>query len=245
LARLRLLADTCRLAGLVVFPSFCRTCGALLERRRDGVLCAACLEKIQPHRAPFCPVCGRFYEGETKNHVCGRCLVSPPPFDRHRSAGRYGGILKDALLLLKYQRLRPLGPVLGGMAFEAARAETEFWRGIDLVVPVPLHRKRRRERGFNQSEIIAGEIGRRSGTPVNPGALRKTRPTPPQTSLEREERVENVRDAYARGRKCAVSGRVVLLIDDVFTTGSTLGECARVMRREGAAEVRALTVAQA
>lgn len=233
------------MAGLVCYPSFCKTCGELLENRRDRILCSACLEKIRPHRAPVCPVCGRFFEGEADGHLCGRCSVSPPPFARHRSAGRYEGVLKDALLLLKYRRFRPLGRVLGGMAYEALKADEEFWRGVGLVVPVPLHRKRLRERGFNQSGEIAREISRRTGIPFDPRALKKTKPTPPQTSLEQKERMKNVRDVYAPERRHVLSGRVILLVDDVFTTGSTAGECARVMRREGASEVRVLTVAQA
>ncbi len=242
---LRILAETGRLAGFVFFPSFCKSCGVFLERRRDRILCADCLDRIQPHRAPFCPVCGRFFEGEAEAHVCGRCAASPPPFNRHRSAGRYRGVLKDALLLLKYRKYRPLGRLLGGMAYETLVPDEEFWKGIDLVVPVPLHRKRFRERGFNQSAAIAREIGRRAGIPFVPRAVKKIKSTLPQTSLTHRERADNVRGAYARGRKNAVSGKIVLLVDDVFTTGSTLGECARVLLEAGAAEVRGLTVAQA
>jgi len=196
-------------------------------------------------RGPSCPVCGGFFEGEAGPHACGLCAVAPPPFSRHRSAGRYGGALKDALLLLKYRKARPLGSVLGRMTYDALRKDEEFWLGIDLVVPVPLHKRRRRERGFNQAAEIGREIGRRAGLAVAVDGLRKIRNTPPQTSLDRRERTDNVRGAYALGRKTSVSGKVILLVDDVYTTGSTLGECARILRKEGAADVRGLTVAQA
>lgn len=243
--RSRPLADLGRLAGLVFFPSFCKICGALLENRRDRILCADCLDRIEPHRSSSCLVCGRFFEGEAGPHACGSCSVSPPFFSRHRSAGRYRGVLKDALLLLKYRRFRPLGRILGGIAYETLKKDEEFWNGIDLIVPVPLHKKRRWERGFNQSVEIAREIGGRAGIAFAPRALLKVKSTSPQTSLERRERIENVRGAYALGRKNIVTGKVVLLVDDVFTTGSTIGECARVLRRGGAADVRGLTVAQA
>ena len=131
------------------------------------------------------------------------------------------------------------------MAYETLQKDEEFWNGIDLIIPVPLHKKRRWERGFNQSFEIAREIGRRGGIAFASGALLKVKSTPPQTSLERRERMENVRGAYALGRKNIVAGKVVLLVDDVFTTGSTIGECARVLRRGGAADVRGLTIAQA
>lgn len=245
LIRPRPFADIGLLAGLVFFPSFCKTCGRLLENRRERILCADCLDRILPHRAPSCVVCGRFFEGEGDPHACGHCAVAAPPFSRHRSAGRYRGVLKDALLLLKYRRYRPLGRILGGMAYEALKKDEDLWRGVDLIVPVPLHRKRRRERGFNQSEEIGREIGERAGLKVAAGVLRKTRPAPPQTSLEHADRADNVRDAFALGRKTDIRGKVILLVDDVYTTGSTLRECARVLRTEGAAEVRGITVAQA
>ena len=177
--------------------------------------------------------------------MCGICEAAPPPFSRHRSAGRYQGPLKDAVLLLKYRKYKPLGALLGGKAFEALKRDQEFWEGIALVVPVPLHERRRRERGFNQAEAVAREIAGRAGLPLDRRVLRKTRNAPPQTSLERADRAANVRGAYAVARGEAIAGKIILLVDDVFTTGATLGACARVLRAAGAAEVRAITIAQA
>ena len=193
----------------------------------------------------MCPVCGRFFDGAGESHLCGPCAVSVPSFSRHRSAGRYRDLLKDSILLLKYRKFRPLAVVLGKIVHESLRGEEDLWREIDLIVPVPLHKKRRRERGFNQSEEIGREIGKRAHIPVVRNALRKIRNTPPQTTLEHRERAGNVRGAYVVGRKNVIKGKNVLLVDDVYTTGSTLGECARILRREGAADVRAVTVAQA
>ena len=119
------------------------------------------------------------------------------------------------------------------MAHETLKKDENLWTGIDLIVPVPLHKKRRRERGFNQAEEISRVIGKRAESRSRPTPLKKIRHTPPQTSLERHERAENVRGAYIVGRKSTVEGKIMLLVDDVFTTGSTLGECARVLREEG------------
>ncbi len=120
----------------------------------------------------------------------------------------------------------------------------ELW-GDGVFVPVPLHRKRRRERGFNQAEALASALGRLTGRPVEKRALRRVADIPPQTTMGRAERMANVRGAFRVVRPERIRGRVVVLVDDVFTTGSTLGECARELRGAGAADVRALTVARA
>ena len=149
------------------------------------------------------------------------------------------------MLLLKFRKIRPLGGFLGGLAYESVKKDEDLWRGVDLIVSVPLHKDRQRERGFNQAEQVGREIARRAGIPFARDVLVKVRPAPPQTSLAHEARAENVRGAFALGRKISVEGKILLLVDDVFTTGSTLGECARVLKRAGAADVRAITVAQA
>ncbi|MBM3295041.1 MAG: ComF family protein [Candidatus Aminicenantes bacterium] len=240
-----MLARLLRLADVAFFPSFCRSCGLLLERPGERLLCRDCLGRIVPHRAPRCPVCGRFFEGEGGGHPCGACLGHPPPFSLHRSAGRYGAVLKDAILLLKYRGGRPLARDLAAFAWEALRREDGLWEKAEVLVPVPLHRRRLRERGFNQSALLARAIGRAAGIPVETRALKKVRPTPAQTSLEHGQRRTNVRGAFAVARPERVRGRVVVVIDDVFTTGATLRECAAELRKAGAGEVRAATVAQA
>jgi len=241
----RALRQGAKLVELAFFPSVCKICGALLERPGERVLCAACAAKIVPETAAACVCCGRFFDGAGGPHPCAACLDARPPYDRHRSGGRYRGELKEALLLFKYRQYRSLGKALGRFVVEATSAEDALWRGVDVIVPVPLHRRRRRERGYDQARVLAREIGRMTGLPVAPGLLRKTRNIVPQTSLERDDRRANVRGAYAAPRPGMVRGRVILLVDDVFTTGSTIGECAAVLKRSGAKAVRALTVAQA
>jgi len=241
----KILARYAKLAELAFFPSFCKICGTLLESPGDRVVCRACLDKIRPCRLSSCVCCGRYFEGVGEDHLCGSCLREPPPFALHRSGGRYRDELKDVLLLFKYRRYRVLGKDLAALLYESQKREESLWWGVGAIVPVPLHKRRLKERGFNQACVLAGELGRLKGLPVEDGVLRKIENIPPQTSLERKERRNNVRGAYAVARPEKIAGRILLLVDDVFTTGSTIGECASVLKKAGAKEVRAVTIAQA
>ena len=241
----RILGRAAKLAELTFFPSFCKICGSLLESPRDRIVCRACLEKVRPCRASACLVCGRFFEGAGAPHLCLACLEDTPPFALHRSGGRYREELKDILLLFKYRGYPVLGKDLAAFLLESQRHEEALWWGLDAIVPVPLHRQRLNERGFNQARILAGEVGRQKRLPVEDGVLKKIKSVPPKTSLEQRDRRQNVRGAYSVVKARRIDGRILLLVDDVFTTGSTIGECASVLKDAGAKEVRALTVAQA
>lgn len=234
-----------RFLGLVVFPSFCRLCGALLENPDERVVCRRCLDRAVPRRGPGCFCCGRFFDEAGEPHLCGRCLADPPPFTRHRSAGRYDGAVKDLILLFKYGGFSLLAGDLAAFIDLALSGDTGLWDGIEAIVPVPLDRRRKRERGFNQAGLIARRLGRLRGLAVLDRRLVKVRAVPPQVSLEAAERERNVRGAYAVRKSEDIRGRTLLVLDDVFTTGSTLRECSVVLKKAGAAEVRALTVAQA
>jgi ComF family protein len=238
-------AALAKIAELLIFPSSCRLCAALLDRPGERVICRDCLERLSPRRGPACPVCGRFFEGEAEAHLCRRCLADRPAFAVHRSCAAYGGPLKDVILLFKYRRYAPLAVPLARFAEDALGGEAALWDGADGLVPVPLHRARRRERGFNQSRLLARELGRRRGIAVLRGALVKIRQAPPQAGLRAADREKNVVGAYAVKRREKVRGRVLVLVDDVATTGATLRECARVLVEAGAKEVRAVTLAQA
>jgi ComF family protein len=137
-----------------------------------------------------------------------------------------------------------LAKPLAAFVASALGEHADIWRD-GILVPVPLHARRRRERGFNQAEALASELGRLIGRPVEKRALRRVADIPPQTTMGKDDRRRNVRGAFRVARPERVRGRIVVLVDDVFTTGSTLGECARELRRAGAADVRALTVARA
>ncbi len=238
-------SESAKLFELAFFPSFCKICKTLLASPQERVLCESCLDRIKPHRSSFCLCCGRFFEGVGEPHLCSSCLEKPPSFSVHRSCGRYRGELKDAILLFKYRRYKTLGSNLARFVFESLKKEEEVWWGTDIIVPVPLHRRRKWERGFNQTEVLAKELSRLTEFPLEADVLKKVRNIPPQTSLEPDERAKNVADAYLAANEERIQGKIILLVDDVFTTGSTLRECASVLKRAGAKEVRAITLAQA
>jgi competence protein ComFC len=230
---------------LLIFPSFCRLCSSPLGRPGEKVVCRECLERLRPRVGPSCLCCGRFFDGAGESHLCRRCLERRPPFSLHRSCGPYGGVLKDMILLFKYRHFSILSRTLARYVQESLGAEEGLWAGADFLVPVPLHRKRERERGFNQSRLLAGELARLRGMKVLGGCLAKVRNVPPQTSLRGKGREENVRGAYDVRKARKIAGKVLILVDDVFTTGSTLRECSLALGMAGAGEVRALTLAQA
>jgi len=234
-----------KLAELTFFPSFCYICSSLLELPGEKIVCRACWKSLKVHRPASCLCCGRFFEGSTEHHHCGLCLQKKPPFSHHRSCSQYSGKLKDIILLYKYKKLRILGKGLAQFAYQTLGNDEAIWWGIDSIIPVPLHPKRKKQRGFNQAQIIARELARLKKTEVIERVLIKLKNVPPQTSLEAKERKKNVKGVFKVLKPEVIKGKIVLLVDDVFTTGSTIFECSSVLRKAGAKEVRALTVAQA
>lgn len=238
-------ATAARLLELLVFPSSCRLCGRPLEEPGERILCRECLGTLKAEEAPRCPVCGRFFEGEVEGHLCARCLERPPAFRRHRSCGRYAGGLKEAILIFKYGRQAPLSRPLAAFMETSLGRDEDLWRDVDGLVPVPLHSRRKRERGFNQALLLARDLARLRGLRVLDGCLVRVGAGPVQAGLRAAEREANVRGIYAVRKARKVRDRVLVLVDDVFTTGATLRECARVLVEAGAREVRAITLAQA
>ncbi len=231
--------------GRTLYPSRCRVCQAWLETPGERVVCGACLAKLIPERSPSCPCCGTFFDGAGESHYCASCLESPPPFSRHRSYGRYAGVLKDLILLYKFQGYSVLAGILAERAFAALRKDEDLWWGAQALVPVPLHPKRERERGFNQSALLTRELARRCGVPSLEKALIRTRNAPPQSTLEAADRARNVRGIFDVKYPERIRGGVIILVDDVCTTGATLKECAKALLGAGAGEVRAITLARA
>ncbi len=238
-------AGLARLAGLLVFPSFCHICREPLERTGEKIVCGECLAKLAPRDGPICPRCGRFHSGSGGDHLCARCLGQAPAFAVHRSCGVYGGTLKDIILLFKYRKFAPLSKPLARFADTCLAGDEPLWENADLLVPVPLHPSRRRERGFNQARLLARDLGARRGLDVLTGALVKTTNRPAQAGLRAADRERNVRSAYSVRHADKVRGRTLIVIDDVTTTGATIRECARVLKKAGAKEIRAITLAQA
>lgn len=230
---------------IIFFPSFCRLCAELLESPCERQVCNSCWASIKPTRMSSCISCGRFFEGDVDPHFCEFCLHEKPPYSRHRSCGRYMGKLKEILLLCKFHNLPILAEGLAKFALDAMAHEEALWEKLDAIVPVPLHPNRERKRGYNHAQIIARNLSRFEEVQLMDKHLVKIKNVPPQMSLVLQDRLRSVKGAFAVDRGEEVRDKVVLLVDDVFTTGSTVRECSRVLLEAGAREVRALTIAQA
>jgi ComF family protein len=218
-------------------------------------VCPECLADIPPVRGKLCSICGERVlstyadfddDGLRRCPVCRRL---DRPFERAVAYGSYDAGLRQLIHLLKFDGVRPAANVLGRLMAEALISlDTEFTQENVLVIPVPLYKGKRHQRGFNQSELIARAAvkvcGQRERFQLAPDILLRTRDTHSQIGLTSHQRRENLRGAFAVARATEVIGREVLLVDDVYTTGTTASECARVLRRAGASKVWVVTVAR-
>ncbi len=231
----------------LVFPALCPVCEVTLGPGRRDPLCGGCWDGIQRIAPPYCPVCGMPFvtfagtpPGAAPAFPCGACVAERPPFDYARTAGAYEGALRDALHAFKFERRRALARPLADLVREqCAGVVAGDCAGL---VPVPLGRGRERERGFNQSALLAERLARAWGVPLRARWLVRTRSTRPQSDLTATERRANVRGAFAASP--AVAGRHLVVVDDVLTTGATVAECARVLRAAGARRIGVLAVAR-
>jgi ComF family protein len=225
----------------LVFPSRCPGCGAAPERPTRGPLCGPCWARLPRHRDGVC-TCGRPLSAAGEG-PCGRCRRGLSPFEAGASLGPYEGTLRALLHDLKYRGRRRLA----GRLAEALLTEAAVRRvlaGDVVLVPVPLHPRKRRERGFNQAELLARELARRAGRELCAGALVRRVDTPPQAGLAAGARRRNVAGVFAVRQRGRFTGRSVVLVDDVLTTGATAVACARALAGGGARAVRLLTVAR-
>jgi ComF family protein len=230
-------------------------CGAPLIRISRLPVCQECLDAIRPISGGLCAICGeRLFSpyavpsaaGEPR---CGLCRRLTPAFARAVAYGSYEGGLRELVHLLKYGGVRPAANVLGRMLAKAiAVLQADFSPQPVIVVPVPLFRAKRRQRGFNQAEQIARAALKHHFVEgrlcLGERILERRRETQSQTGLTRHQRRENMRGAFAVAQPEAVRGKEILVVDDVFTTGATVSECARILLRAGASKVWVATVAR-
>ncbi|MBS1817450.1 MAG: ComF family protein [Acidobacteria bacterium] len=224
------------LIAILLAPT-CAACARPLPHPTRGCVCDACWASVLTIPEPQCRRCGDTLDGRFHGEVCVACARRPSPIDQARAIGPYGGTLRDIVHALKYDGRRSLARPLAARMKSAA---TPFIADVHVAVPVPLHRSRRRSRGFNQ----AADLARHLGLPMV-HALARTRATDTQTALPADARHANVAGAFRltrRGR--ALAGRGVLLVDDVRTTGATLEACAEVLKRAGVTRVCAVTAAR-
>lgn len=207
--------------------------------------CESCREDLTPIASPYCSKCGiLFVSREGIDHTCPECLQEIRYFRKARAFGVHDGSLMEAIHLFKYGKKIPLSRPLSVFARDTF---FQYWDkdDIDLLVSVPLHVKRLRERGFNQAHLLIRKWAREEGIPFDGFTLFRSRWTEPQTALSRTERRENIKGAFSVRHSDIIKGRRVLLVDDVYTTGATVNECARVLIKAGAEFVDVLTVARA
>lgn len=224
----------------VVYPPHCLVC----ERARRPCLCAECAGRFVPVPAPSCCVCGRPEEHDGR---CRHCATWAPGgkwgFSTARAAGVYEGPLRRALHRFKYERKAELGEALGAYLANRCVVDHLLRGSVDAVIPVPIHPARERARGFNQAALLARPVADLLGVPLLSGALRRVRKTAPQVGLSGEARRRNLAGAFLVPEPGAVYGRRVVLVDDVFTTGSTVSECAAALTAVGALPVPVVTLA--
>ncbi|MGA7524959.1 MAG: double zinc ribbon domain-containing protein [Acidobacteriaceae bacterium] len=240
----------------VLFPSDCRVCGLPLARFSLLPLCSSCWNDLPVQSAPLCVRCGEALSFDASGlgqdpALCRPCRVTPPDFEKAVAHGVYRGTLRSLIHLLKYDGLEPLARRLGAQLAQRI-LEIPSLPGSLVVVPVPLYRRKRRERGFNQAERLAQaairELGRRRPAlhvRLEAGLLERQRATESQAGLSPHQRRANVRGAFFVPRPAAVQGRDILLIDDIYTTGATARACATALKRAGAAHVWVATLARA
>ena len=240
----------CEALASLALPAPCRICDRDLDTASLIPFCRVCLTALlQPLPEPLCAQCGRPVlagpagEGLAPPwcHLCRRGVYG---FDLARSFGAYTPRMSQAILLLKYENVTPLGKWFARLLAGLVQRQPDMFVA-DAVVPVPLDQGRLRERGYNQAELIAKPLAGLLGIPFRSYLLVRTRPRPDQLRLSRQEHLETVRGAYATHPSAKVDKLRVLLVDDVLTTGATLDACSRVLKGAGAARVVGLTVARA
>lgn len=232
-------------AGLAFFyPETCQICATERAAARDGFVCRQCRSQVHFIKPPYCERCGLPYPGDlTTPFECTNCREIELHFNSARSAVVAHDVVREAIHRYKYQRAlwfeSFLADVFLRKALPALRGQN--W---DLIVPVPLHPVKYREREFNQAEQLAAQLSIHAKIPVNPNLLQRLRPTATQTRLTRQERTANMRGAFAVRPGTQLNGEHIILVDDVFTTGATTSACALALKAAGAGDVCVWTVAR-
>jgi competence protein ComFC len=227
-----------------IYPPVCQICREERAGRKEGYVGGECWSQVRFVTAPFCQRCGLPYAGSiTGPFVCGNCQEIKFHFRFARSAVVANPLILQVIHRYKYNRALCFEPFLADLLIRQAvpSLQNAQW---DLIVPVPLHPAKEREREFNQAERLARHLSRATQIPVNTELVRRVQPTATQTQLNRAERAGNVRAAFAPRSPKKLNGEKIILLDDVLTTGATTSACARVLRRAGAGDLCVWTVAR-
>lgn len=251
----RVLRSTADSLASVLFPADCRICGDPLTGFSRAPVCDSHWANLSEQTVSLCARCGESLSvadfGAGAGELCRACRLAPPPFERAVAHGLYADDLRTLLHLLKYDGLEPIAAKLGAL-LAARLTKVENLPSRMMVVPVPLHAHRMRERGFNQSELLARaactamrRLRPEWSSEIAPKALARRRATVSQTELSPHERRRNLRGVFSAPRPEQVRGRNILLVDDIYTTGATARACSAALKRAGAAHIWVATVARA
>ena len=228
-----------------ILPEHCRSCGEFLWEDSIPFFCDYCWSSIRPIHGPLCRRCSQPFGSPVSllyspKHQCANCRTRPPAFTQAWTIYPYKSPLKEAIGLFKYKGKISLTGPLADLVLKALPPLPM----IDVILPVPLHPIRFREREFNQSLLLANQVSRQLTLPLSHSNLVRVRPTIPQTSLKRNDRLKNLRRSFVVTNLEALMGKNILLVDDVFTTGTTVNECAKTLRKVGAGHVYVVTLAR-
>lgn len=226
-----------------ILPPVCHMCRSFIPNAGTLHICPTCRDSLPLVSSPLCSVCGIPFTGTGNDHQCGACLLHPPHFDTARAHVLYEGPVRDLIHSFKYDRRTHLRYPLALLTLEGL-GDFLAEQSPQLIVPVPLHRFRLRQRGFNQAVLLGNTLSRHLSLPLLPDALARTRHTEPQIKLAATERRSNVKGAFAVKKPDRIAGKRILLLDDIMTTGSTLDECAKELKNAGAEAVIAVTIAR-
>jgi ComF family protein len=228
----------------LVYPEGCQICRQQRATARQGYVCAQCWSQVRFIRPPFCERCGLPYAGEVNTSFeCGNCREMELDFRHARAAVVAKTVVLEAIHRFKYSRALWFEEFLAELLVREAAPQlrAEEW---DYIVPVPLHPLKKREREFNQAEVLAQHLSSTTRIPIQLKALRRVLPTATQTLLSREKRALNMRGAFATTGVVPLEKKRIIILDDIFTTGATTNACARALRRAGATDVCVWTVAR-
>lgn len=225
-----------------IFPPQCLICRHRVDAH--GTLCLECWKNVHFITEPYCACCGLPFDFSIgENALCGECIQQRPSYSRARSAFKYDDSSSKLVTSLKFGDQLHLASIYGAWL---AKAGQELIANSDFIVPVPLHWKRFASRKYNQSALLAYALAKHTRLPVLPDALKRIKPTQPQTGLTRSAREKNVRAAFEANAKHTdkIKCKSLLLIDDVMTTGATIEQCTKTLLKNNAAHVNVLTLAR-
>jgi len=222
----------------LVLPPVCYVCGRACSGKYG--LCEVCLSKIKYIAPPRCPKCGRHL---ASNHLCHECLSRNPSVEKSWSCCHYEGMIKECVHLFKYKGYVGLVDIFRDVMINFIR-KNELQKEIDLIVPVPVYPTKKRERTYNHAEVLAASVSKKLAIPVDINNLKKISWTRSQSELDRKKRLKNVKGTFLAVDKLVFSGRNILLVDDVYTTGATVNECAKALLSTNAKKVISLTLAR-